>query len=168
VDVDAYLYLFPLVDKQWLNEIEYPTLPPDYFRLYHKGLGRAVVHGDAVVVDLGEIYTPDMVAEIADHLLYVEGVRWALAMATYHDHLHLSLRGRDRRTNAGRLVREIFEPRGGSAGGHGSMAGARMALPRGARLRAKVKRELLARFLEEFGVKGVAGIPLLQLGLDRA
>jgi nanoRNase/pAp phosphatase (c-di-AMP/oligoRNAs hydrolase) len=56
--------------------------------------------------------------------------------------------------NAGRLVREVVEERGGSAGGHGSMAGARISL-RGLAppAQARLKQDLVQRFLKEFGVK---------------
>ena len=61
-------------------QIEHPRLPEDYFRLYHAAIEKAHVYGDEVVVcDLGEIYTPDMVAEVAERFLYLEGMRWSLA-----------------------------------------------------------------------------------------
>ena len=163
-DVSSYLYLFPLCDKQALAAIEHPLLPPAYFRLYDVALGKARVFGDAVAVDLGEIYTPDMVAEIADRLLSLEGMKWSLAYASYEDHLYFSLRVRDRRMNAGRLIREICEARGGSAGGHGSMAGARLPLPASRAARTRLKREILHRFLAEFGAPDQTGVPLLELG----
>jgi nanoRNase/pAp phosphatase (c-di-AMP/oligoRNAs hydrolase) len=162
-DVSSYLYLFPLCDKQALAAIEHPLLPPEYFRLYHLALKRARVFGEAVAVDLGDIYTPDMVAEIAEHLLSLEGTRWSLAYASFQNDLYFSLRVRDRRMNAGRLIREICEARGGSAGGHGSMAGARLPLPAGKAARTRFKRQLLCRFLEEFGSPDRVGVPLLEL-----
>jgi nanoRNase/pAp phosphatase (c-di-AMP/oligoRNAs hydrolase) len=161
VDIDAYLYLFPLVDKAALALIEYPALPADYFRLYHHALERARVYGDAVAVDLGDIYTPDMVAEIADHLMSLEGIKWSLAYASYEGQLFFSLRVRDRRMNAGRLIREITEAKGGSAGGHGAMAGARLPLPNGKAARTRMKNEILRAFLREFGVPDDDGVPLL-------
>jgi apurinic endonuclease APN1 len=161
VDIDSYLYLFPRCDKDALAQIEYPLLPPEYFRLYHQALERARVYGDAVAVDLGNIYTPDMVAEIADHLLSLEGMKWSLAYAAYEDQLFFSLRVRDRRMNAGRLIREICEARGGSAGGHGSMAGARLPLPPGKAARTRLKHQVLRRFLAEFGAPNQKGVPLM-------
>jgi nanoRNase/pAp phosphatase (c-di-AMP/oligoRNAs hydrolase) len=164
-DVSSYLYLFPLCDKQALTAIEHPLLPPDYFRLYHVALGKARVFGDAVAVDLGDIYTPDMVAEIAEHLLSLEGTKWSLAYAAFNDDLYFSLRVADRRMNAGRLIREICEARGGSAGGHGSMAGARLPLPPSKAGRTRLKTKILHQFLEEFGAPDKVGVPLLELGL---
>lgn len=152
-DVDAYLWLFPVVDKQALAEIEHPRLPAEYFRLYHTAIEKAVVHGDAVVCSLGRVYSPDMVAEVAERFLFLGDMRWSLAFGAFEGSLYFSLRTSDRRMNAGKLIREVIEEQGGSAGGHGSMAGARISL-RGLRphARRKLQRDLLHRFLREFGV----------------
>ncbi|HXX31591.1 MAG TPA: DHHA1 domain-containing protein [Myxococcaceae bacterium] len=154
-DVEAYLWLFPKVDKHLLGRIEHPDLPAEYFRLYHLAIERAKVYGETVVVtDLKDIYSPDMVAEVAERLMFLEGMKWSLAYGTYEGSLYLSLRVRDRRMNAGRLMRELCENRGGSAGGHGSMAGARVPLPPSRDRAARAKRRLLFAFLDAFGVKG--------------
>jgi len=153
-DVDAYLWLFPMVDKEALVEIEHPRLPIDYFRLYHRATERAQVWDQAVLCDLGEIYAPDMVAEVAERFGFLEDVRWSLAWGEYDDQLFYSIRTSDRRMNAGKLVREIIETRGGSAGGHGSMAGARLDLSDlGETGRRRLKSEIAEAFLREFGVK---------------
>jgi nanoRNase/pAp phosphatase (c-di-AMP/oligoRNAs hydrolase) len=165
IDVDAYLYLFPRADKAALAEIEYPALPARYYRLYHLAFERARVHGSAVEVDLGEIYSPDMVAEIAERLVSLEGMRWSLALGSFDDQLFLSVRTNDRRMNAGRLVREICETFGGSSGGHGTMAGARVPLEGTHLQRERLKRQLLRRFLFGFGVEDLRGEPLLSLDL---
>ncbi len=163
VDVDSYLYLFPLVDKDALAQIEHPALPPAYFRLYDEAIRKARVHENAVECDLGEIYTPDMVAEVAERLLSLEGMKWSLAYGSYAGSLFLSIRTRDRRMNAGRLIREICEDLGGSSGGHGSMAGARLPFTGTASQKEKLKRSLVRRFLTEFGVGDVRGQKLLEL-----
>jgi nanoRNase/pAp phosphatase (c-di-AMP/oligoRNAs hydrolase) len=154
-DVDAYLWLFPMTDKDALAQIEHPKLPDDYFRLYHTAIEKAVVHGDAVVCDLGEIYAPDMVAEVAERFMYLEGMRWSLAFGEYEDDLFFSIRTGDRRMNAGRLIRDVIEAKGGSAGGHGTMAGARLAVKGlSAAARRRLHEEVVRDFLDAFGVKG--------------
>jgi len=163
VDVQAYLWLFPMVDKEALIQIENPKLPAAYFRLFHTGIERGRVYGNAVIADLEEIYTPDMVAEVAERLLFLEGIKWSLAFAIYLDCFYLSLRTNDKRMNAGRLIREVVEERGGSAGGHGQMAGARIPVKSlSAEQRAAFKKELIARFCEEWGVDSKQGVPLLE------
>ncbi len=160
-DVDAYLWLFPMADKDALGEIEHPRLPEEYFRLYHTAIERARLHGDVVVCDLAEIYAPDMVAEVAERFMYLEDVRWSLAFGEYDDAFYFSLRTNDRRTNAGRLIREVIEEKGGTAGGHGSMAGARLpvkGLAPAARQRLRI--EIVRSFLDAFGAKGKKGRPI--------
>jgi nanoRNase/pAp phosphatase (c-di-AMP/oligoRNAs hydrolase) len=153
-DVAAYLWLFPMVDKEALGEIEHPRLPVDYFKLYHRAIEKAALYDDAVVCDLSHIYSPDMVAEIAERFLYLDDVKWSLAFAEYEGGLYFSIRTRDKRMNAGRIIRDVIEPRGGSAGGHGSMAGARIGVRKmGASALAKLKQEIVLAFLKEFGVK---------------
>lgn len=165
VDVQAYLWLFPLVDKDALAQIEHPRLPADYFRLFHTAIEKGMVHGNAVVTDLGEIYSPDMVAEVAERHLFLEGIKWSLALAIFEDNLYLSIRTNDRRMNAGRLIREVVEEMGGTAGGHGQMAGARIPVARlGKSEREQFKKRLLRRFREEWGVADKPGIPLLEYG----
>jgi nanoRNase/pAp phosphatase (c-di-AMP/oligoRNAs hydrolase) len=164
-DVEAYLWLFPRADKHLLGRIEHPDLPAEYFRLYHSAIARARLYGDtAVVTDLGEVYSPDMVAEVAERLSFLEGLKWSLAFGTYRGQLYVSLRVRDRRMNAGKLMRDICEDRGGSAGGHGSMAGARLPLPAAREKAAALRRELMGAFLEAFGVKGERPRSLLVAG----
>jgi nanoRNase/pAp phosphatase (c-di-AMP/oligoRNAs hydrolase) len=153
-DVEAYLWLFPMVDKEALVQIEQPRLPSAYFRVMHAAIERAVVYGPAVVCDLGEVYAPDVVAEVAERFHFLDDVKWSLAFGTYGEQLYFSLRVGDRRMNAGRLIREVIEARGGVAGGHGSMAGARIPLrglsPAG---RTRLRNELVHRFLSEFGAR---------------
>jgi nanoRNase/pAp phosphatase (c-di-AMP/oligoRNAs hydrolase) len=95
-----------------------------------------------------------MVAEVAERFLFLEDVKWSLAFGEYEDQLFFSLRTSDRRMNAGRLIREVIEEKGGSAGGHGSMAGARIPL-RGLApaARARFEADVVQRFLREFGVR---------------
>jgi len=166
-DVDAYVWLFPYTDKEALARIEHPRLPPEYFRLFHRALERAVVHGNAVWCDLGTIYSPDMVAEVAERHLSLEGIKWSLALATHDGHLFLSLRTHDRRMNAGKLIRDVVAEYGGSAGGHGQMAGARLPVAEmGEEAISRLKRELRDRFLREWGVEDSAPVPMLEYGLE--
>ncbi len=157
-DVDAYLWLFPMVDKDALAEIEHPKLPEEYFRLYHTAIEKALVYDDAVVCDLADIYAPDMVAEVAERFSFLDGVKWSLAFGEYEDDLYYSLRTSDRRMNAGRLIRDVIEARGGSAGGHGTMAGARLPLKglSGA-ARRRLRDETVRAFLDAFGVRARKG-----------
>ncbi len=154
-DVDAYLWLFPRADKDAMGRIEHPPLSLEYFALSRTAIDQAEVHGHAVVLPLGELYAPDMVAEVAERFLYLEGMRWSLAFGSFEGDLYFSVRTTDRRANAGKLIRDVIEPRGGSAGGHGTMAGARLPAPglKGAALKGLVAA-VVRDFLHAFGEKG--------------
>lgn len=168
-DIDSYLWLFPQSDRRLLSQIEHPDLPARYFQLYHQAFERAKVYEDtAIVTDLGEVYSPDMVAEVAERLMFLEGMKWSLACGSFRSQLYFSLRVKDRRMNAGRLIRSVCEGRGGSSGGHGSMAGARLPLWGTRAQRGALKREVIRSFLEEFGVTQFRGKRLLEYqGADR-
>ncbi len=161
-DVDAYLWLYPLVDKDALAEIEHPKLPADYFRLQHLAIEKALIYDDAVVCDLADIYAPDTVAEVAERFISLGDMRWSLAFGEYEDAVYYSIRTGDRRVNAGRLIREVIEARGGSAGGHGTMAGARLPVKGlGPAARKRLKEEVVRDFLDAFGIRARKGKKLV-------
>lgn len=160
-DIDAYLELFPLADKEALSQIEHPDVPARYFQLYHAAIEKALVYETAIITDMGEVYTPDMVAEVAEKMMYLEGIKWSLAYGSYRSQAYFSVRVKDRRMNAGRLIREICEDMGGSAGGHGSMAGARLPLWGTRSQRQALKRQVVRRFRQAVGALGRRGVKLL-------
>jgi nanoRNase/pAp phosphatase (c-di-AMP/oligoRNAs hydrolase) len=160
-DVDCYLWLFPRIDRNLLAEIEHPQLSLRYFRLFHAAIEKAQLFTGAVITDLGEVYSPDMVAEVAERLSFLEDAKWSLASGSFRSQLYLSLRCSDRRMNAGRLIREVCAGLGGSAGGHGSMAGARLPLVGKRENREAIKKEVVHRFKAAFGVEGEHGGSLL-------
>lgn len=152
-DMASYLWLFPFVDNKMISEIEHPQVPLDYFRVFNKAIERGKIYGNMIVADLGEIYTPDLCAELADRLLQVQGVRHALATGWYNDGLFFSLRTRGRAKNAGRILNAIVTDKGvGSAGGHQPMAGARIGMEgRSQRSRTDLRRKLIQQILRAFG-----------------
>jgi nanoRNase/pAp phosphatase (c-di-AMP/oligoRNAs hydrolase) len=162
-DIDCYNWLFPLVDKPALSRIEHPSVPARYFAAYHQAYERARLYGggEAVLVDLGEVYVPEIVPEVAERLVSLDGSRWSLATGSYKGELYLSLRLNDKRVNAGKLVREVCAPLGGSAGGHGAMAGARVPL-RG-RSPELLAADIFTAFLKALHVRQGPGTPLVPM-----
>ncbi len=124
-DVDASVYLYPLSDPQAISRIRHARAPRSLFKSIHDGLEHAWSAGGVVCVPLGRMDYPDLVAQLADWFLSVEGVEWVIAAGRHHDSLLLSLRTYDPDAHAGELVQEVVGDRG-SAGGHGEMAGARI------------------------------------------
>jgi nanoRNase/pAp phosphatase (c-di-AMP/oligoRNAs hydrolase) len=152
-DLEAYLWLFPQVDTKLLADIENPQVPLDYFRVFNKAIERGKIYGNAIVADLGSVYTPDLCAELADRLLQVEGIRHAIATGWYEESLFISVRTRSRKQNAGKILHTIVSVRNhGSAGGHGPMAGARIPLEgRSQRAKTDLRRRLVQQILHAFG-----------------
>jgi nanoRNase/pAp phosphatase (c-di-AMP/oligoRNAs hydrolase) len=121
-DEATYLYLLKHVDRALLVQVEQAGLPQVYFGALWRGLQAARIYGQSVVADLGHVYRPDLMAEIADLLIRLEGSRAALCLGRYGAMLHLSLRTAPLGRDAGLLIQEIVPPYG-KAGGHGLMAG---------------------------------------------
>jgi nanoRNase/pAp phosphatase (c-di-AMP/oligoRNAs hydrolase) len=124
-DREAYHQLFPLVNKTLLNAITHPRVPREYFQVLYRTLRNARVHGPLMVAPLGGIDFPEIVAEMADLLLRLDGVELVMTMGFYNDELILSLRSNRVGVNAGELIRRLVDGQG-KAGGHGMMAGGKI------------------------------------------
>jgi len=161
-DRQAYLQLFPFANKNLLFEITYPKLPVEYFAGLKTALERAKIYGNVLIANLKGISIPDVVAEMADLLLRLEGIDTVLCMGHYNDGVLISLRTSSEKINAGDIIRRLVQGRG-SAGGHGMMAGGRLdnvaADP--AAIRA-AERLLTSRLLAELSVGRAQPLKLIR------
>jgi nanoRNase/pAp phosphatase (c-di-AMP/oligoRNAs hydrolase) len=147
-DREAYHKLFPLVNKTLLNAITHPRVPREYFRVLSRTLRNATLHGPVLVAQLGGIDFPEIVAEMADLLLRLEGAELVMTLGFYNDELILSLRSSRSGLNAGELIRKLVEGRG-KAGGHGMMAGGKICgVSRDALQGRQLVTELTERLLQ--------------------
>jgi nanoRNase/pAp phosphatase (c-di-AMP/oligoRNAs hydrolase) len=121
-DRDAYLRLFPVANKRLLYEIANPKLPVEHFLTIHRGVENAVIYGKLLVVNLQAVCFPEVVSEMADYLIRLEGIETVLSMGHYNDGMILSIRTTSHLLNAGEIIRRLVAGRG-AAGGHGMMAG---------------------------------------------
>ncbi len=160
-DIEASLALYPGADRALISRIRYPDLPRPYFRSLHRSLERARTRGPVVISYLGKLDYPDLVAELADFYLRLEGAQWSFCVGRFRDDLLVSIRSSRPDAAAGDLLRSVVG-RDGSAGGHGLMAGARIPVANmsaeDARLRVE---ELVNRFIKELGVEDETGGSLL-------
>jgi len=124
-DRDAYLALFPLANKTLLNSITRPSLPREYFIALHSALEHANVYGKVMVASLKGVQFPELVAELADLLVRLEGTETVLCLGHYSTEMVLSIRTSSELINAGELIRKLVAGIG-SAGGHGMMAGGKI------------------------------------------
>jgi nanoRNase/pAp phosphatase (c-di-AMP/oligoRNAs hydrolase) len=148
LDEAVYVELLGRMDRASLIRVEEAGLPRVYFSALCRGLHAARVYGRSVVANLGQMHRPDLMAEMADLLIRLEGTRAALCLGRYEDVLHLSLRTVPLGRDAGLLIQEIVLPFG-AGGGHGLMAGGQVTLD-GTEVDALVA-EIERRFLTVMG-----------------
>jgi nanoRNase/pAp phosphatase (c-di-AMP/oligoRNAs hydrolase) len=127
-DVAAFCALYPLANHPLLRRMDRPQLPRRDLDALGRALGEARFEGDVLFAHLGELSREDVVPQIADFCLGVEGVEWAVVSGIYERRLVLSARAYGERSDAGAVVKAAFESYG-SAGGHRSSAKAVVALP---------------------------------------
>jgi nanoRNase/pAp phosphatase (c-di-AMP/oligoRNAs hydrolase) len=145
-DKAIYDLFFPLANHVLLARIQNPRLPLSYFGDLHEALERLEAVDSLILSHLGEVGQPDIVPELADLLLRMEGKTWALCTGYYHDRLYLSIRTTNPRADAGSLMRRLIGRRG-KGGGHGRTAGgwidaARLAAGERARLQTAIAAKL--------------------------
>ncbi|MEE9206956.1 MAG: DHH family phosphoesterase [Gemmatimonadota bacterium] len=122
-DVSSSLFLYPRSDPAATSRIRHPSLPLALFHAIHYGLEHGWRREGVVCIPLGRLAYPDLGAQLADLFVRGVGVTWSVVAGRYGDQLLLSLRTFEPTAHAGELVREVVGERG-SAGGHGTMAGA--------------------------------------------
>ena len=165
---EAYLSLVPSVNHALLYRMTHPKVPRAHFAALDRALRLAEVHGDVVAVNLGTLGYPDLVAEIADLLLSYEGARYVICFGQYGDHAYLSLRTEASDARAGSIMRHIVG-HDGAAGGHGTMAGARLYAPVVSEAGLGDSfRDMVRRLLEALDRPTDAGEPLLKMPPRRA
>jgi nanoRNase/pAp phosphatase (c-di-AMP/oligoRNAs hydrolase) len=147
LDQSAWFECFRRADQAALQRIQRPSLPPEYFSQLASALRSARQHGSTVLGLLGEVVNPEAVAEMADFFVRVEGCRWSLVGGAFEGQYYLSLRTAVGEPDAYGLLGLILEGRG-SFGGHGRIAGGRIALsdPQDVELR-ELERSLRERVL---------------------
>jgi nanoRNase/pAp phosphatase (c-di-AMP/oligoRNAs hydrolase) len=162
-DREAYVALLPLVDFRRLSEIEHAGVSREYFGGMGAALAGTTLYGDVAVVSLGEISNPDFCAEFCDMILRLESTRWALCVGRRNGILYLSLRTRERKGHAGRIIARIVG-REGRAGGHGMMAGGIAFVERFPLATYEgALAEITRRYLEETDAAGREPAPLLDV-----
>ncbi len=162
-DIEASLALYPGADRALISRIRYPDLPPAYFRSLHRSLERARTRGPVVISYLGMLDYPDLVAELADFYLRLQGAEWSFCIGQFQDDLLISIRAALPDAAAGELLRRVVG-RDGAAGGHGMMAGARIPVGELSAEDIRLKsEELVNRFVKELGVEDESGWGLLDV-----
>jgi nanoRNase/pAp phosphatase (c-di-AMP/oligoRNAs hydrolase) len=118
----VYDRLLPRVDKRALGRIQRAPVPFSYYRSLHQALENLYGVENLVISHLDEVEQPDIIPEIADLLLRMEGKTWTLCTGRFHGRVYLSIRTSNPRAEAGQMMRKLVG-RHGKGGGHGRTAG---------------------------------------------
>jgi nanoRNase/pAp phosphatase (c-di-AMP/oligoRNAs hydrolase) len=144
-----------LVDWELLHRVVHAPVPRSYYVTFKVALERARLYKDALFADAGELPIPDAAAEIADWLLRLDEVKWALACGTFRGKLHFSLRSVVLGAHCGDSSQKIVAG-WGTAGGHGTMAGGQVKLSSTSYDRRAAIRELERRYVAVMGYQGIS------------
>lgn len=156
-DVAVSLYLYPRISFKLLSKIEHPEVPREYFKTLGKAISRARLYKDVVVLDLGHTDDVDVIAEMADHLLRIEGVKWSLCVGESGGTVFFSIRTKKKQGSADRIAQKMVKEIG-SGGGHSMMAGGKAGGGGGpSRDYRELADVLVERFLKSLKRENITG-----------
>ncbi len=159
LDERIFREVYAVADKRVLSHIERARVPQEYFVVLERALRRAQVTDFALTTFLGEIDHSDMVAEVADLLFRLDGIKWVMVSGFNGPLLYCSIRalaGKD--VKAGAVAREISS---GKGGGHDTFAAAQIPIPESEDADpGQMYEDLRERFLKEVRAKKSLTRPL--------
>ena len=152
-DREAYLRLFQLANKKLLYEITHPKLCREYFLTISTAVEGARIFSTLLTSGLGKVMFPEIVAEMADFLIRLEGIETVLCMGQYGLEMIISLRTSRHDLNLGEIIKRMVDGMG-TAGGHGMMAGGKIDMVTDDS-RSSIEKILTDRLLSELGLDAV-------------
>lgn len=158
LDEHVFREVYAAADKRVLSRIERARVPQEYFVILERGLRRAQVTDFALTTFLGEIEHSDMVAEVADLLFRLEGMKWVMVSGYNGPLLYCSIRALQAKdVRAGEVARKISD---GNGGGHDTFAAAQIPMPENGVTADAMYEELRDRFLKQVRAKRSLTRPL--------
>jgi nanoRNase/pAp phosphatase (c-di-AMP/oligoRNAs hydrolase) len=125
-DIEAFRYLFPVVNHNILRKIEISDLSFSDLKFFHKAVERKHVVRDRLFAHLDEVPNADILVVIAEFFLKVHDVSWSIISGILEGNLIIVVRSGGTR-DAGKIIRKAFGNLG-CAGGHHAMARAEIPL----------------------------------------
>lgn len=120
--IQTYLDILAHADLKHLARIQNPYRSRRFFATLGKAIQNAAYRRGLLMVHLGWVENPDLVAQVADFLLTYKGVDKAFCTGRYKGKLHTSLRVNNPNAEAGEILRDIFD-KPAQAGGHNGIGG---------------------------------------------
>jgi nanoRNase/pAp phosphatase (c-di-AMP/oligoRNAs hydrolase) len=128
-DLSAFNFLYPLANKAMITRIERPALPREDLEAMGRALSHLQVDNGVAVIHMGEINREDVIPQMAEFCLQIEGVDWSIVSGLVHDRVVISVRNVGYVKSAGDIMKRLYDDIG-SAGGHRAMAKAVVPLDR--------------------------------------
>ena len=128
-DLSAFNFLYPIANKAMISRIERPALPREDLEAMGRALSRLQVENGVAVIHLGEINREDVIPQLAEFCLQIEGVDWSVVSGLVKDRVVISVRNVGYVKSAGEIMTKLYDDIG-SAGGHRAMAKAVVPLDR--------------------------------------
>ena len=152
-DIMAFAYLYPHVNTNLLRRIEKPELPRSAFAAFARALREVDLSHGLAYVHLGVVEREDVIPQMAELSLQLEGAEWSAASGLVGDDIVVSVRNAGYQKAAGTVVKSLFGDIG-SAGGHQAMAKAVIPLKAfrkkyGSTRSGRIKAVMIEGFLEE-------------------
>ncbi len=127
VDFEAAAFLLPFVDESILDQVETPSMSAETLETMARAITNREVSDSVLVSYIEDLHERDALAQAADQLLDIEGVRTTLVYGIIEGTVYCSGRTRGTALDLGETLRDAFDQIG-SAGGHADMAGAQISL----------------------------------------
>ena len=128
-DLSAFTYLYPFANKAMITRIERPALPREDLEALGRALSRLQLDNGVAVIHMGEINREDVIPQMAEFCLQIEGVEWGVVSGLVNDRVVISVRNVGYVKSAGEIMKKLYDDIG-SAGGHRAMAKAVIPLDR--------------------------------------
>lgn len=128
-DLEAFTFLYPLANRAMITRMERPALPRADLEALGRALSRLQLDNGVAVIHMGEIKREDVIPQMAEFCLQIEGVDWAVVSGLCGDRVVISVRNVGYVKSAGDILKRLFDEIG-SAGGHRSMGKAVVPIER--------------------------------------
>jgi nanoRNase/pAp phosphatase (c-di-AMP/oligoRNAs hydrolase) len=129
-DIDTYFTVFVNSSMKKLSQIIHPKLSRAYYITLAKALQKTEFYLNIICSHVGEVPSAEIVSEMADFLLRLERVSWALCTGRFKGQLILSVRTSQTNAQAGNLLKKLVtDPH--TVGGHDMIAGGYIPLNEG-------------------------------------
>ena len=120
-DLAAFRFLYPLSNAALIRKMEGSETTVERLRCVADAVRGGDVTGPLYTAYLGEVAREDLISYVADFLLQVEEIKWAVVSGIVRGDFIVSVRNLGDSRHAGEFVKRHFGDIG-SAGGHRAMA----------------------------------------------